>query len=69
MACGDTWNLPSGHVGIELSRSGGWLRIARLVPGWPWPAPPKEYIEELCTPAESPAVSDEMLEMLRKIMA
>lgn len=65
MAFGDTWNLPSGHIGVELSRAGGWLRIARLVPGWPWPAPPKEYIEELCTPADV-TVSDEVLGMLRE---
>lgn len=67
MAFGDPWNLPSGHVGIELSRSCGWLTIARLVPGWPWPAPPKEYIAELCSPADL-TISDEMLGMLMEVV-
>lgn len=67
MAFGDQWHLPSGHIGIELSRSGGWLKVARLVPGWPWPAPPREYIAELCSPAESVAISDEVLGMLREV--
>lgn len=66
MAFGDTWHLPSGHIGIELSRSGGWLKIARLVPGWPWPAPPQDYIEVLCTPSVEP-VSNEMIAKLREV--
>lgn len=68
MAFGDPWTLPSGHIGVELSRSGEWLRIARLVPGWPWPAPPQEYVAALCTPSVEP-VSDEVIEQLREVVA
>lgn len=68
MAFGDPWHLPSGYIGIELSRAGGWINVARLVPGWPWPAPPKEYIAELCSPADV-SVSDDVLEMLREVAA
>lgn len=69
MAFGDTWYLPSGHVGVEISRSGEWLRISRLVPGWPWPAPPQEYVAALCTPADPVAVSADVLGMLVEVVA
>lgn len=69
MAFGTVWHLPSGHIGVELSRAGGWLTIARIVPGWPWPAPPREYIAELCSPADGVAVSYKVLEMLREVAA
>lgn len=41
MSAGDRWHLPDGRDAIELSGSqGGLLRVAPLVDGWPFPAPP-----------------------------
>lgn len=68
MAFGDCWQLPSGHIGIELSRAGGWLRISRIATGWPWPAPPQDYIIDLCSPAYGVALlPDDVMEKLREV--
>lgn len=68
MAFGSVWNLPSGHIGVELSRAGGYLKIARILPNWPWPAPPQEYVISLCSSSDAP-VSDEVMGMLREVAA
>lgn len=40
MSAGDRWQLPDGREAIELDGSrGGLLRLAPIVPGWPFPAP------------------------------
>lgn len=69
MAFGDHWNLPSGHVGVELSRTRDYLRISRILPNWPWPAPPQEYVISLCSPADGVAVADEVMARLREVAA
>lgn len=40
MSAGDRWQMPNGQDGIELERQGGLLRLAPIVPNWPFPAPP-----------------------------
>lgn len=66
MAFGEVWNLPSGHIGVEMKREGDYLQIARIVPNWPWPAPPHVYIASLCSPSDE-SVPDEVLGMLREV--
>lgn len=40
MSAGDRWALPDGSHALELERRGGLLRVAPIVPHWPFPAPP-----------------------------
>ncbi len=41
MSAGDRWLLPDGSEALELQGSqGGLLRVAPIVPHWPFPAPP-----------------------------
>lgn len=49
MSQGDLWLLPSGHKGIEVSRTRDYVMISRIVDGWPYPEPPREYLVSLCT--------------------
>ena len=49
MSAGDRWRLPDGREAIELDGSrGGMLRVAPLVPGWPFPAPAEVTARRLC---------------------
>lgn len=50
MANGDLWKLPDGREAIEVSGSqGGQLRVAVIVPDWPFPTPPEVVARRLCT--------------------
>ena len=54
MSAGDLWQVPSGRKGLELPGSSrDWLRLALIVDGWPYPAPPAMYARSLCTPMVS----------------
>lgn len=48
MSAGDRWLLPDGRHGIELARIGQQLKVAPIVEGWPWPAPPIVAWRPLC---------------------
>jgi hypothetical protein len=49
MSAGDRWRLPGGHEAIELDGSTrDVLRVARIVPHWPFPAPPQDVARSLC---------------------
>lgn len=50
MSAGDRWRLPDGREAIELDGSrGGLLRVAPIVPGWPFPGPAEVAARRLCT--------------------
>ena len=40
MSAGDKWLLPDGREALELERRGGLLRVAPIVPHWPFPSAP-----------------------------
>ena len=49
MSAGDRWKLPDGREALELDGSlGGMLRVAPIVDGWPFPAPPLVAARRLC---------------------
>lgn len=49
MAAGDRWRMPGGHEAIEVPGSTrDILRLAVIVPGWPWPRPPVDVARALC---------------------
>lgn len=46
---GDRWKMPGGHEGVEMPGScRDFLRLAVIVPGWPYPAPPRDVARSLC---------------------
>lgn len=46
---GDRWRLPDGRDAIELpGAAGGLMRVAPIVPGWPYPAPPEVAAKRFC---------------------
>jgi hypothetical protein len=50
MSAGDRWLLPDGREALELQGSqGGLLRVAPIVPDWPFPAPPVIAQRRQCT--------------------
>ncbi len=50
MSAGDKWQLPDGREAIELDGSrGGLLRVAPIVPSWPFPGPAEVTARRLCT--------------------
>lgn len=50
MSAGDRWLLPDGREALELQGSqGGLLRVAPIVAGWPFPAPPEVAQRRVCT--------------------
>lgn len=66
MSAGDRWRLPDGREALELERSGGLLRVAPILPHWPFPGTPELALLRACTklpsrylsgdvPAEEPA--------------
>lgn len=49
MAAGDRWATPEGHQAIEMPGStSDVLKLAVIVPGWPWPTPPVDAPRALC---------------------
>ena len=41
--------LPDGRIGLELEGSRGhWLRLAPIIPDWPFPTPPEQAPRRLC---------------------
>lgn len=49
MSTGDRWELPNGQHAIEMpGAAGGLMRVAPIVEGWPWPAPPVVTVRSLC---------------------
>lgn len=49
MSAGDRWRLPDQSEALELERSGGLLRVAPIVPHWPFPSPPVIVAARQCT--------------------
>lgn len=49
MSAGDRWRLPDGREALELDGSrGGLLKLAPIVPNWPFPSPPEVAARRLC---------------------
>ena len=54
MSAGDVWFIPGGHKALELDGSTrDVLRLAVIVPAWPFPKPPVEVVRSLCEKAPS----------------
>lgn len=49
MSAGDVWEMPGGHRALEMDGSTRTvLRLAVIVPNWPFPKPPVEVARSLC---------------------
>jgi len=54
VTAGTLWELPGGHHALEIEGSTrDVLRVARIVPNWPFPAPAQEVARSLCKPLPS----------------
>jgi len=49
MSAGDKWQLPGGHLAIEVDGSTpDTLRVCVIPPGWAWVKPPQDVARVLC---------------------